>query len=46
MEKPESDEAKAERLVAEQEAKRAAWGTSAQAQADQAALMAMAGAEG
>ncbi len=46
MEPVLSDQEKAERQVAEQEAKRASWGTSPQAQAAQAALMAMAGGEG
>lgn len=46
MEKPVSDQEKAERQVAEQEAKREAWGSSPQAQADAATLMAMAGDEG
>ncbi len=46
MEPVLSDQEKAEREVAEQEAKRAAWGSSPQAQADQNRLMAMAGGEG
>ncbi len=46
LEKQLSDQERAEQEVAEQEAKREAWGTSPQAQADQATLMAMAGAEG
>lgn len=41
-----SDEEKAKRQVAEQEAKRESWGSSPQAQADAATLMAMAGGEG
>ncbi len=41
-----SDQEKAERQVEEMEHKRAAWGASPHAQADQAALMAMAGGEG